>query len=234
VVRNAHASFRVVVTAPPGTLYFLAVQTNPVGIFRINLYRRPLQSSDPLVEERNIGFLAGVTPPGGPPLSETETIYLLDLWTPAGTRQPTVRVEALAKTAYWIVAPMEVRILPVDVPSIPLCIGPRERTELPLETVLGALVGHPPRCSPALTTFDSVMGRDTAEDAALAAALPPESRAAVFREIFPLFVRRRWEYIAPDPGESYLRIRQLIHREAERWTTGRAIRGTPMPSPDSR
>src|SRR5688500_16787787 len=39
VPRNGFVSFRVVVTAPPNSFYFLAVQTNPPDLFGIKLYR---------------------------------------------------------------------------------------------------------------------------------------------------------------------------------------------------
>jgi hypothetical protein len=228
VVRNTHASFRVVVAAPPGTLYFLAIQTNPAAVFRINLYR------EPLIEERNIGFLAGVTPAAKSSSAETETVYLLDLWVPPETRQYTVRVEALVKTAYWKVAPMEVRVLPVAAPALPACVGPYDRSIPPVEVLLAALMGDPPHCAPLLTRLDSVIARNSAEDGALANILPPSSRENVFRALLASLLERQWSFIAPQPGESYMRLRQLLYREAGRSATGPAIGETRKLAPGSR
>src|SRR5688500_14681849 len=77
VLRNAYASFHVIVTAPPNTLYFLSVQTNPADIFKIKLYRKTFARtrsgfvSHGLLEERNASFLAGVTPSIGRAATET-------------------------------------------------------------------------------------------------------------------------------------------------------------------
>src|SRR5687767_4843019 len=116
VARNGFVSFRVVVTAPPNTFYFLAVQTNPPNFFGIRLYREIGVVS--AVEERNPAFLAGVIPKSN--LPEAANSYLLDLWVPPEARPGPTRVEVLVKTADWKVAPMEVRILPITIPSRPV------------------------------------------------------------------------------------------------------------------
>jgi hypothetical protein len=234
VVRNSHGSFRVVVTAPPGTLYFMAVQTNPADVLRVKLYRQPARRKDYLIEERNIGFLAGVTPAGLDSSAETSTVYLLDLWVPADARQGPVRVEALVKTADWRVAPMEVRILPLTAPALPACLGPLDKHVDAYETLVSGLRGDPPLCLPLLTGFGSVLARNSVEDAALAQTLPPVARQTLHRAILTSLVEHRWSYIAPDPGDLYFSIRQLLYREAVRAATDRAIPEMLKRVPDSR
>jgi hypothetical protein len=110
VVRNAFASFHLVVTAPANESYFLAVQANPAGVLQWKLYEEKIP--DALEEARPPYF--GVIPAG-----QTTRAYLLDVWVPRDAPVGKVRLEALVKVGYWRIAPMEVRILSTVVPDLP-------------------------------------------------------------------------------------------------------------------
>lgn len=107
VARNAFASFRVVVAAPPSTTYFLFVGASPPGIIQTRLYK---ENTSYLEEVRSPGF--GVIPSG-----QTEREYLLDVWVPRDAEPGRrVRIELQLKTGAWQVYPMELRIQGATVP----------------------------------------------------------------------------------------------------------------------
>jgi hypothetical protein len=218
VVRNGFATFRVVVTAAPNTLYFLAVQTNPPGVFRIKLHR---ESARALIEERDPSFLAGVTPFIGRGAAETANAYLLDIWVPAGANPGVVRLEALVKTAYWKVAPMEIRVLPVVAPSLASCTSPaivrddgQPSDAIAFGVMLAGLAGDLPACVPAPATVPSVIARNASQDSALARMLDARPRAALLTAIREALSERAWALFHPRGSESYLAVRQLLQREA--------------------
>jgi len=110
VVRNAFASFHVVVTAPENESYFLAVQANPTDVLQWTLYEE--KTPDALEEARPPYF--GVIPAG-----QTTRSYLLDVWVPRDAPVGKVRLEVLVKVGYWRIAPMEVRVQPTVLPDLP-------------------------------------------------------------------------------------------------------------------
>src|SRR5687767_12289962 len=224
IARNGFVSFRVVVTAPPNTFYFLAVQTNPPDLFGIKLYREIGFVS--LVEERNPAFLAGVIAPVK--LPEAANSYLLDLWVPPDARPGPTRVEVLVKTADWKVAPMEVRILPVTVPARTATFMPvRINTEAGADLdAFGALLSgrNDVPAAPGVA-------RNVAQDAAVLSTLDDHARARVRNAALTAYFERRWMFFAPRGSESYLPVRQLLYREA---ATRQAIHGGPMRAPGSR
>ena len=222
VARNGFVSFRVVVTAPPNTIYFLAVQTNPPDFFGIRVYRQIGFVS--FVEERNPSFLPGVIPPAKE--AEAANSYLLDLWVPPDARPGPTRVEVLVKTADWKVAPMEVRILPVNVPSLPVSFAPvrvNHETGGDLQA-LDTLLREP-------TNVPATPGiaRTATQDAAILATLDDHARARVRDAALAAWFERRWMLFAPRGSESYLPVRQLLYREA---AIRPAIPETPRRAPD--
>jgi hypothetical protein len=203
VLRNAFATFRIVVTAPANTFYFLAVQTNPPDLFQVRLYREIGFVS--LIEELRPSFLAGVIPSIRAP--EAATSYLLDLWVPADARPGPTRVEVLVKTADWKVAPMEVRILAATVPPVPFTFTPVENdSDL---AAFGTLLAAP-QSAPAAPSII----RNAAQDAALLRTLDPHAAARVRNAAIAAFIEHRSMFLSPRGSESYLPVRQLLYREA--------------------
>jgi hypothetical protein len=227
VLRNAYASFHVIVTAPPNTVYLLAVQTSPADIFEIKLYRKSFARyrtgfvSHGLIEERNPSFLAGVTPSIGWAEGETASAYLLDVWIPAKVQPGKARLEVLVKTADWKVAPMEMRILPVAAPSLGSCSDPIAVPEpdesldsIAFRELFRTLAGDSPRCAPPPGTIASVIIRNARQDAALAHTQGMGLRADLLNAALDAFMQRNWAFIDSRGSESYLRVRQLLYARA--------------------
>ena len=208
VVRNAHTSFHVVVTGPPKTMYFLAIQTNPPDVFRWRLYEEKFVKAgetwipDTLEEAREPFF--GVLPdPAGNIPGQTTRVYLLDVWAPWNAPVGKVRLEVLAKTDYWRLWPMEVRVLPAIVPEMPLLEMPPDLPDftMPADAAARRALKRKPGIPAEFSTVRGVIWRNGAQDAALAATLegstaPPERGSA--------------------GAESYLRFRDRVYREASR------------------
>jgi hypothetical protein len=224
VVRNAFASFQVIVTAPANTFYFLSVQTNPPGIFEIKLYRETFARngtgfvSHGLIEERDPAFLAGVTPSMGSIASQTASAYLLDVWIPASVQPGKARLEVLVKTADWKVAPLEMRILPAIVPTLASCLSPIATPEpaasldaLAFNELFPGLAGDPPRCAPRSGTVASVIIRNARQDAALAHTFTPHLQSELLNAALDAVTQRSWTLFDPRGSESYLRVRQLLY-----------------------
>lgn len=208
VVRNAYTSFHVALTGPPKTMYFLAVQTNPPDVFLWNLYEEKFVKAgdtwvpDALEEARKPFF--GVLPdPGGNISGQTTRVYLLDVWVPWNAPVGKVRLEVLAKTDYWRLWPMEVRVLPAIVPQTPaLETSPNlPALTMPADSAARRALKSKPAAPSELSTVRGVIWRNGAQDAALAATLdelivPPERDAR--------------------GAESYLQFRDRLYREASR------------------
>jgi hypothetical protein len=208
ISRNAYTSFHVVVTGPPETMYFLAVQANPADVLRWRLYEEKFVTAgggwvpDTLQEARPPYF--GVLPDAAAAIpGQTARVYLLDIWAPWNAPVGKVRLEVLAKTDYWRVWPMEVRVLPAIVPEMPALEAAPDLPELemPADTAARRALARKPAAPPEPSTVRGVIWRNAAQDAAIAATLD-----------LPLSAPERGEAGA----ESYLRIRDRLYREASR------------------
>ena len=109
VPRNAWTTFQVLVTAPPGTSYFLFCQTNPPGLVETQLYKRMGPDELQLVRTPNFGVI---------PDGETSRAYVMDIRVPANAEVGRrVRLELQLKIGDWIVYPLELRIQKAAVPG---------------------------------------------------------------------------------------------------------------------
>jgi hypothetical protein len=109
VARNAFASFHVVLTGPPGTPYSLHFSQNPDHAVRPAFYRE-IHDSDGMPDrlEKIDLPLEGKIDENGRAL-----VLWMDLWVEAAAPVRRIRVEAQAwMLERWIIAPMEVRIMP--------------------------------------------------------------------------------------------------------------------------
>jgi hypothetical protein len=235
LVRNGFTTFHVAVTARPRVLYWFAIQTNPPEIFRIKLYKEQFLEQgrsfipDGLVEQPNPLYFLGVMP--DVPAPRVTQVYLLDIWTPADTTAGRVRFEVLAKTAYWTVAPMEVRVLPVRVPdpeTAPACCFALPSPVSPASSsvwdpLFHALTGGFAPLAPAPGTVRSVILRNALQDAAIVRTLDPSVRDALLHRMWPIMAGT----LLPMPAsirptaQSYFPLRQAIYRAASDRITGR-------------
>jgi len=223
VPRNGHLSVHVVVTAPPGTNYFLYAGQNPADILRIRIYREHFvpcgadYCPEWLTEQRVPSF--GAVPESRERMPEQTTrCYLFDIWVPPDVPPRRVRVEALIKAGYWVVAPMEVRVveptvpdtsaMPVreDVADIGAPASATAQTQL-----LRHLNGLPPEFPPGLLRVGDVIQRNAAEDMALAESMGLSGLSSIPD---PQLNFLSWTpFTFPQTGaEWYLRVRDLILR----------------------
>jgi hypothetical protein len=235
MARNGHLSVHVVVTAPPGTNYFLYASTNPPDILQVKIYREFFTRCgdgycpDWLAEQPSPSF--GAMPelahnPGNPAMDQQTTrCYLLDIRASADTPPRRVRVEALLKVGTWLVAPMEVRIVSPTVPPptvpgastifqddlAPLDAPSSATAEIQLLRYLDGLAPEWPR---QLLRLRDMIQRNAAEDMLLARSLNRDAA-----EGFPeLNLLSWWPFVYPHFGadqlgaEWYLRVRDFLYR----------------------
>lgn len=219
VARNAFTSFRIAVTARPGTSYLLYVQTYPADVFQISVYKERYRRigdtwiPDVLEETRLPSF--GAMPDGEEQVpGQTTRSYWLDVWTPPDAAPGSARLEVLVKSAGWAIHPMEVRVLKARVPDLPA--APRSvlpAVDLPADaSALGPLeaylAGNPPvRFSAIPYTARGAIRRNAAQDMALAT-----------RQVLPEIMQRLWRRMLEpwpnDGAEWVLPLRDLILRQA--------------------
>lgn len=218
VPRNGHVTVHVVVTAPPGTNYFVYAGQNPSDILDVKIYREyfvPCGHDDlcpDWVTPQQIPSFGAVPESRERMPNQTTRCYLFDIWVPPDVPPRRVRVEALLKVGYWMVAPMEIRVIEPLVPDTRAAIrhdrlAPVEdpASETAHRQLLRYLNGLAPELPESLLTVRDFIQRNAAEDMLLA-----ESEG--FRT--PALNFLAWEpFTFPKPGaEWYLRVRDLIYR----------------------
>jgi len=123
VPRNAYASFHLVVSVPPNTNYLLYVATNPLDACRVDLYKEHFVKAgdgwipDTLAELHRLPDFGAMPDPDEDIPGQNTRVYLLDVWIPPEANPGRFRLEAQLKVGYWIVRPMEVRVIPARVPN---------------------------------------------------------------------------------------------------------------------
>jgi hypothetical protein len=138
--------------------------------------------------------------------------YLLDIWVPPDIPPRRVRVEALLKVGYWLVAPMEVRVIAPTVPDTSGMarmedIAPREAPSSDTaQRQLLRYVNHlPPQGPPGILRLLDILQRNAAEDMLVAESLGFRSPLLNLMAFTP--------FVFPQAGaEWYLRVRDLIYR----------------------
>jgi hypothetical protein len=145
--------------------------------------------------------------------------YLLDLWIPPDADLKGFRLEVQLKIGYFIVRPMEVRVLDARVPDLPVSwtgepaalpdvSAPADAAALgPLTQYFSTGQAAPIR-QPA--TVRAFLARNAVQDVALAASLDPQRTGPEalnrFRETIPRNLGAEW----------YLRLRDHLYAEASR------------------
>jgi len=217
VPRNGHLSVHVVVSVPSGTNYFVYAGANPPDVLKVKIYREHFvrcgndYCPDWLTEQRSPTF--GAMPESVRDMpDQTTRCYLFDIYVPPDVPPRRVRIEALLKVGYWIVAPLEIRVIEPTLPNTSTL--PVREDIAPLEAsssataqrqLLRFLNGLPPEMPPGILRVRDVIQRNAAEDALLARSMGMRAP--------DLNVMAWWPYTLPDLGaEWYLRARDLIYR----------------------
>jgi hypothetical protein len=124
VARNGFASFHIVVSVPPATNYFLYVMTNPLNACRVALYKEHFAKTaggwipDALAEVRRLPDFGAMPDPDQSIPGQNTRVYLLDLWIPPDADVARFRLEVQLKVGFFLVKPMEVRVLTARVPDV--------------------------------------------------------------------------------------------------------------------
>jgi len=221
VPRNGYASFHVVVSVPPKTNYLLYVVTNPLDACRVALYKEHFVKAgdgwipDSLAELHRLPDFGAMPDPDEDIPGQNTRVYLLDVWIPPEANPGRFRLEAQLKVGYWIVRPMEVRVIPALVPNRS---GIREagravtlpRVEEGADAAAAAVLNDyisgafSPMPLQPLTVRD-IIRRNAIQDMALAGS--------------PRALERFWKGLPSRKtlgAEWYLRIRDLVYSEAQR------------------
>jgi len=123
LARNGYASFHVVVSGPPGEVYYMYVVQNPDDTVETALYRELHENRAGLARPYRL-VPAGnpssgkfpTAPPGGP--EWTAEVFWLDVRVPPTQTSQRMRLEVqLNVGSRWIIYPMEPRILTTTVPD---------------------------------------------------------------------------------------------------------------------
>jgi hypothetical protein len=227
VARNGFASFHIVVSVPAKENYFLYVASNPLTACRISLYREHFVKTaegwipDPLVEVTHLPDFGVMPDPDQAIEGQTTRAYLLDVWIPPDADVSRFRLEVQLKMGDFTVRPMEMRVGQARFPDLDkVATGPPLGLP-PIETgadaaALGVLRGYLKHdklpAVPGPKTVRAIIQRNTIQDMALAASLPPGlSGAGVLQsrvdsllksdiKIMPRFYGAEW----------YLRLRDYL------------------------
>lgn len=220
VARNAWASFHVVVSAPVKTTYLLYVVPNPLNACRVSLYREHYEKTpagwvpDRLTELTRLPDFGAMPDPADGVEGQTTRSYLLDLWIPPNADVARFRLEVQLKVGFWIVRPMEVRVVAPRVPDLHVANGPVSLPPVSAGTdavALSALLDPTNRTCAPPESVRAIIYRNAVQDAALASRLEKSIAG-------PQQLRQRAEVLNPQAsgGEWYLRLRDWLYAEAQR------------------
>ncbi len=230
VARNGFASFHLVVSVPPQNNYFLYVVTNPVNACRVALYREHFVKTkdgwvpDPLSELRRLPDFGAVPDPDEQIPGQNTRVYLLDIWIPPETAAGRFRLEVQLKVGYFIVKPLEIRVLDARIPDPAAAMKRGAPTSLPgieepadsaaaaalAQYIAGGVAGEAAIPDDHPVTVRGIIRRNAVQDMALAALLNRNKAG-------PDRMKERWSTLAGSRllgAERYLRIRDFVYKES--------------------
>jgi len=226
VARNGFASFHVVVSVPPQTNYFLYVVTNPVNACRVALYREHFARTkdgwvpDPLSEVRRLPDFGAVPDPDEQIPGQNTRLYLLDIWIPPDTVAGRFRLEVQLKVGYFLVKPLEIRVLDARIPDLTPALKRGGAESLPgidepadasaAAPLTQYIAGEPALADEHPVTVRGIIRRNAVQDMALARLLDRNKAG-------PDKMKERWSTLAgsrPPGAERYLRIRDFVYKES--------------------
>jgi hypothetical protein len=234
VPRNGFASFRLVLSPPPGKPFVLHIGQNPDDLLQITLYREmPVKQGARWVpdklERASLPVTAYVPLPGSGQPDTTSLTYWMDIWVPAHTPVRRIRVEVQLNVGDdWTIYPLEVRVQPAEIPAGVITTGALPPiTAWSAESAFGALQSflcgknEKPVAANGLTVRELIR-RNASQDLALARRLEPAvGRAALEGSISGILGvpdAKTWcdgkgAPAKADP-EVYLKIRDYLMRTA--------------------
>jgi hypothetical protein len=195
--------------------------TNPLDACRVALYKEHFVKTgggwipDTLNEVQRLPDFGAMPDPDDDIPGQNTRAYLLDVWIPPEDKPGRFRLEAQLKVGYWIVRPMEVRVIPALVPSGSAGQEPGRKVTLPrveegadaaATAVLSDYISgafNPTPVQP--LTVREIIRRNAIQDMALAGS--PEALEKL---------RKGLPSRKTLGAEWYLRIRDLVYSEAQR------------------
>ncbi len=230
VARNTHASFQVVVSAPPGEHFYLFVGSNPEGIFGIDVYKEIWHKQEKgWVPDRllrvDTPYLSHVPDRHHGIPNQTVEVFWIDVFVPKDLRPGRYKFEPqVTSRGRWATYPMEVRVSDAVATShlrIPARLpGIRERADAVLLGPLRAfLCGQPEEPGADFDSIRSFTRRNVLEDLVLAREKEKTlGRDAVANQLLSGAGVDRVSFCAggaPGAGQTtewYLRGRGLVRR----------------------
>ncbi len=234
VPRNGHATFHLVVTAPPGKQYNLYFGANPELVVRHTVYREHFVKDaagwiPDRIEEVKLP-LSGVIPAPGAAEGQTVDVFLVDLFIPGQSAVRRVRVEAQLNAGNdWIVSPLELRLQTAAIPLLTTTAGAiapagANSGETPYSVLRGYLCGKNEKYVEAEPGIRAFLRRNASQDVALARSLESKAKggaavrdslAGVFGEpdVKTLCAQPRKPPPAYNP-ENYIKVRDYLYRLA--------------------
>ena len=236
VARQAHTSFRIVVTAPPGKRYSLYIGENPEKFFRYSLYKEIWTKAGQewlpdRIEKVDTPYQGEIPDAQSAAPHQTVQTFWLDVYTPGQAPIQRVRLEAQLNVGDdWIIYPMEVRVLAARLPdigpygsSIPPLTAPA--AEPALEQLAAYLCGTRIRPGANPPNSRQLVARNAQQDMALARGLEAkkgrEAMTAALTAVVGATDLKSWCAERPKQAQSgydpeqYLRVREWLLKAAE-------------------
>ncbi len=230
LARNAHASYRAAVTAPPGMPYSLYLGQNPEGFLSVTMYKevhalRGAQWVPDRLEQVSFPYTSSLPDATRPIPGQTTVTFLIDVWVPSDAEVRRSRLELqLFAAERWIIYPLEVRILPAIVPTHEISrtslAGIAEASDMTARAALrGYVCGQAGAGALEPATIRGLSLRIASQDIAVARSLEKKPGDRILPEILKLAgagEAANW-CAAPvfpvDLGpEWYLRLRDALNR----------------------
>jgi hypothetical protein len=220
---NGFASFHVAVTVPPGQNYLLFVVPNPLNACRVEMYKEHFVRSgnawipDKLTQLHQLPDFGVMPDPEAQTAGQNTRVYLLDLWIPPNADLSGFRLEVQMKIGHWIVRPMEIRVIPAQVPDPPSTqkgssVSLPDIDESADASAVAPLAGYVsgrtvvPDDGP--LTVRAIIRRNAIQDMALAKSLDAQRTE-------PEPLKRFWDAVPRVSGaEWYLRVRDFIYSQS--------------------
>jgi hypothetical protein len=216
VARNAWTSFHIAVHMPRNDSYLLYVATNPLDACRVTLYKEHFIKAgngwipDRLTELERLPDFGFMPDPDDSVPDQNTRVYLLDIWIPPHAPVGRFRLEVQLKAAFWVVRPMEVRVLAARIPDLPVAGTPPALPPVESPTDAAAagpfaafLSGAPLTFSTPPDTVRTVIRRNAIQDMALAREVTtPEALRGLWATLaFPRLLGAEW----------WLRLRDSVY-----------------------
>lgn len=182
LARNSHATFRIVVKAPPGRIFYLYVTQDPEDAFDVTVYKEMFRKrGQTWMPDRllpvTLPYMGHVPDRYHGIPAQTVECFLVDVWVPADTAPERMKLDPQVNVGgRWAIYPMEVRIAQTIAPdcepaegSLPRAAASSDASALgPLKSYL---CGTPERGRNGETTIRHLIRRNVMEDMALARSL---------------------------------------------------------------